>query len=623
MTARKIGQEKRAGIRHGFRAGAAVMSVSVRNSGIHGAGVAPWDSHGCLFYETKQDLLDTLIPFFKAGLELGESCLWIVSEPLTTEEAWQALRQSVPELDRYLSEQAIELTACTGWCFAGGIDDLQRVMGLLIDRLAAALARGHAGLRVSRNSGPLERPNFESIRDYEYELDNLSTARPLTILCTYPLAEIRAAELLEATHAHPVCATVRKGDWEFIETPGLKEAKAGMKRLNQHLEQEMVERSQALGVANEQLRKEIDERKRVEEELRNQKEVLEKIFDHIPVMINLMSPGNRIRLVNPEWKRVLGWTLEEIRKVNLDIVAECYPNPNDRQEVLDFIAHSNGEWKEFKTRVRDSRTLHTKWAVCHLSDGIGIGFGQDVTEQKQWEDRLKASTEQLRALSASIQAAREEERTHLARTIHDELGSAFTSLKWDLEGLDKALSNQVDPAAAEALRARIATMMKLADSTINAVRRIAWELRPSILDDLGLVEAIEWQARQFEARTGIVCRRTGLIDHVVFTQEQATAIFRIFQEALTNILRHANANRVDITMAQEAGEFSLAISDNGRGITGIEKAGLGILGMQERARLVRGNIQIHGLEGGGTTISVRVPIAGQGPGPHAQTPEKQ
>jgi signal transduction histidine kinase len=172
------------------------------------------------------------------------------------------------------------------------------------------------------------------------------------------------------------------------------------------------------------------------------------------------------------------------------------------------------------------------------------------------------------------------------------------------------------------LRAKIAAMMKLADSTIHTVRRIAWELRPSVLDDLGLLEAIEWQARQFEARTGIVCQRTVLIDNLVFNQEQATAIFRIFQEALTNILRHANANRVDITMAQQAGEFSLAISDNGKGIIGIEKSGLGILGMQERARLVGGTIQIQGVAGAGTTISVRVPITAQEPGQPAAAPEK-
>ena len=269
--------------------------------------------------------------------------------------------------------------------------------------------------------------------------------------------------------------------------------------------------------------------------------------------------------------------------------------------------------------MRSGQELATTWAIVHLSDGTRIGFGRDITQEKELEDRLRAGAEQLRALSASIQAAREEERTRVARLIHDELGSAFTSLKWDLEGLDKALSKPLDPATAAALRAKIDSMLKLADSTINTVRRIAWELRPSILDDLGLVEAIEWQARQFEARTGIVCQRRGFLDNVVFDQEQATAIFRIFQEALTNILRHANATRVDITMSQEAGEFVLSVSDNGSGITGVEKSGLGILGMQERVRLLGGKIEIHGREGAGTSIAVRVPISSEG----TPTPERE
>jgi len=163
-------------------------------------------------------------------------------------------------------------------------------------------------------------------------------------------------------------------------------------------------------------------------------------------------------------------------------------------------------------------------------------------------------------------------------------------------------------------------MKGLADSTIDTVRRIAWELRPSVLDDLGLMDAIEWQARQFETRTGILCQRSGSVDNVVFNQEQATAIFRIFQEALTNILRHAVATRIDITMTQPHGEFVLTIKDNGRGITGIEKSGLGILGMQERVRRLGGKLEMHGVAGAGTTISVRIPIAGQAPGASLQSP---
>ena len=179
-------------------------------------------------------------------------------------------------------------------------------------------------------------------------------------------------------------------------------------------------------------------------ELRKQKEVLEKIFDHIPVMINFMGPGNRSSWsigngsacwAGP-WKRYAStesWT--SLRSV--------IPTPHDRQEVLNFISEfqrPNG--RNSRLRVRDGRVLDTMWAMSHFSDGTSIGFGRDITEQKQWEDRLEASTEQLRALSASIQAAREEERTRVARLIHDELGSAFTSLKWDLESLDKLLRNR-------------------------------------------------------------------------------------------------------------------------------------------------------------------------------------
>ena len=349
----------------------------------------------------------------------------------------------------------------------------------------------------------------------------------------------------------------------------------------------------------------------MEDELRNQKEALQKIFDHIPVMINFMAAGCRMKLVNREWERTLGWTLEEIQKHDVDILAECYPNPLDQERVLNCISSSNAEWSEFKTKVRDGRVIDTSWANVHLSDGTCIGFGQDITERKQWEDRLQATAEQLRDLSASIQAGREEERTRVSRLVHDELGSAFTAWKWELEGLDAALSKPLNPPAVAALRANIAAMLRLADDTINTVRRIAWELRPSILDDLGLVEAIEWQTRQFESRSGIVCQRHDFLDDVRFNEDQSTAIFRIFQEALTNILRHAKATRVDINMTQEGAEFVLAISDNGGGIKGVEKSGLGILGMRERARLVGGTIQIHSVEGNGTTIALRIPMASQ------------
>jgi signal transduction histidine kinase len=201
----------------------------------------------------------------------------------------------------------------------------------------------------------------------------------------------------------------------------------------------------------------------------------------------------------------------------------------------------------------------------------------------------------------------------IGREIHDELGAALTSLRWDLESVDKAISQAGDQLQLQLLRERIESMIRLTDTTIGAVRRISSELRPIVLDDLGLVAAIEWQAEQFQARTGIIVHCDFSLENLDLSREQSTAIFRIFQEALTNILRHAQATSVDITTKAEAGEFVLAIIDNGRGISENEKSGsqsLGLLGTQERAHLIGGKINITGVEGEGTVITVRVPIPG-------------
>jgi PAS domain S-box-containing protein len=357
----------------------------------------------------------------------------------------------------------------------------------------------------------------------------------------------------------------------------------------------------------------ITERKRAEDALRKQNEILQKIFDNIPVMINFTDSDGRIILVNREWQQTLGWSPDEVRNEDLDVFSECYPDPKYRQEVMEFVKTATGEWVDFRTRTRDGRVIDTSWARVRLSDGTTIGIGQDITQRKRAEEQIRATSEQLRALSASLQAAREEEGTRIAREIHDELGAALTSLRWDLESFDKVISESGDRSKLQVLRERIAAMLRLTETTISTVRRISSELRPSVLDDLGLAAAIEWQVQQFQARTGIICRCDCSLENIDLSREQSTAVFRIFQEALTNILRHAQATTVDTTMKAEAGEFVLEIIDNGRGITENEKSGLqslGLLGMQERAHLIGGKINVTGVEGKGTVITVQIPISG-------------
>jgi PAS domain S-box-containing protein len=1086
------------------------MISELRKTGISIVGDAPWGTHFCHFYETKQDLLDTLVPYFKAGLESKEFCLWVVSNSdlLTVEEAKAALEQAVPDLDRHLSDGNIEILNGHDWYFENNVLKLERVTSAWDAKLKKALALGYDGLRASADTFWLADKDWKDFCHYEKQVDNWIINQPMTVLCTYPLAKSGATAVLDVVQSHQFAIARRQGEWEFVESTELMQAKREIKRLNEVLEQRVIERTGELAAANEELRREISERKRTEEALRKQKEVLQKIFDHIPVMIaffdengfikllngewertlgwsleeiqeqnldvfaelypdpreraevlNFIAAANgewaefkfrvrdgrvigttwanvrlsdgttigigqditerkqaenelreqketlqkifdhspmlisffgedgRLKLVNREWERTIGWTLEEIEAQNLDVLVECYPDPRDRRKALEFIAAANGEWGDFKVRARDGRVIGTTWANVRLSDGTSVGIGQDITERKraeealqlseerfakafhsnpdpvsiirqsdsiileindrwesvfgyireevigrtaaelnlyvnpddrlklrdlfkeqgflreqetaclgkygdvchismsaelivisdepciiflmrditqakraeealrqaeekyhgifehaiegifqttpdgqyitanpamarmlgydspqelissrtdigqqqyvaperrsdfkrlleehsvvqgfeyqayrkdgskiwvsdnvrvvrdesgavlyyegftediteqkraeeglkqsereyrglfenahdaiiifnpveeivlevnqraceiygfsrsefigmslktlskdvkhgvlqiketlergtfynfetiqhrrdgtemfldinaslveykgQWaiqsinrditerkqaEEQLKATSEHLRALSARFQSAREEEGTRIAREIHDELGAALSSLRWDLEEVEEVIAGSGEQPRLQELRKKIAAMMRLTDTTVNSVRRIASELRPTALDTLGLVEAIQLQAEQFQERTGIIVQCDCSLEKMYLTPEQSTAIFRIYQEALTNILRHAQATRVEVS-TEEEGSFVLRISDNGRGITEDEKTSqhtLGLLGMRERAHLIGGQIDIKGVDGKGTVVTVRIPIS--------------
>jgi signal transduction histidine kinase len=223
---------------------------------------------------------------------------------------------------------------------------------------------------------------------------------------------------------------------------------------------------------------------------------------------------------------------------------------------------------------------------------------------------LKTTSERLRALSASVGSAREEEGIRIARELHDELGGALTSLKWELEAVVGTVSETLDRARVGQIQHQLMTMVTVIESTIGSVRRIAADLRPSVLDDLGLLDALEWQTHQFEVRTGVSCRYECSLGDVELTKEQATAVFRILQEALTNILRHAGASSVTVEVTRESGAFVLRVWDNGRGITDqarSDRRSLGILGMHERAILVGATCEVTRGVARGTQVVVRVP----------------
>lgn len=443
------------------------MTDEKRQSGIPAVGSMKWGTHFCHFYETQQDLLDVLVPFFQTGLENNEFCIWIVSDLGSEEQARSALLQAFPGADRHLSAGNIEIIPHSKWYVVDGVFDAQRVIAGWKERLGQALANGCAGMRVNGNEAWLTESDWRNFARYEEQLDEMIANERMIVLCTYPLNVSSGSEVFEVARRHQFAIAKRYGKWEVIESPQLKQSKEDLQAFSEALEARVAERTRALEEANERVRR----------------------------------------------------------------------------------------------------------------------------------------------TSASLELAREEEGDRISREIHDQLGSALTGLRWGLDELQRSLSNISEPGTVAMLREKLSTMQRATDSTIQTVRRIASEIRPTILNDLGLIDAMEWQARDFQCRTGIECQVEFSAESVRLSAEQSTAVFRILQEALTNILRHASATRVSISMKAAGSNFILNIRDNGKGIpeSKLKSGSLGIWSMQERARLAGGTFSIVTVEGKGTTVTLQIP----------------
>ena len=571
------------------------MATALRKTGISVVGEMPWGTHFCHFYETKQDLLDTLVPYFKAGLESKEFCLWVVSnsELITVEEAKEALEQAVPDLDRHLSDENIEILDGHDWYLERNVLNLERVRSAWDAKLNQALARGYDGLRASADTFWLAEKDWKDFFAYEKQVNDWITDQSMTVLCTYPLAKSGAAEVLDVVRAHRFAIARRQGEWEVIETPELIQAKAEIKRLNEELEQRVIERTSEL--------------KQSESRLAQAQRVA-----HVGYWERNIDTGEIIW--SDETYRIFGLQPQEPIKNFEELI-----HPEDRPVQVEATARTlRGEHYDVEYRVvrpdGEVRLIHSQGEAMPNESGRprrAFGTLQDVTELKRTEAKLKETSEQLRALSASLESAREEEATRIARELHDELGATLSILRWDLEDAVEVISESTDLSLFADLRKRIDGMIELTDTTLNAVRRIVSELRPIVLDELGLSEAIEWQLQMFQSRTGIISRCECLLENLDLKREQSNAVFRILQEALTNVLRHAQATEVEVRLKEDVGELTLTITDNGRGITEEEKSGahsLGLLGMRERAHLLDGKIDIRGTEGKGTVVTLRLPI---------------
>jgi signal transduction histidine kinase len=243
------------------------VPTALRDTGISVVGSVPWGGHFSIFYETRSDLLDTVARYFRVGLANNEACLWVISDPMTKNEARSALQRSIADSDRHLAARSIEILSSHEWYVKRGRIDPRRIIRGWRAKLRTALDRGCEGLRVCGDVSWAEREHWQDICDYESKLHAALANCRMIALCAYPLAKGRATDILEITKLHQHTVARRKGHWEIVQTPELKVAKQELQELNQELEQRVTERTRRLEAANEELRAQVAERRRAEEQL--------------------------------------------------------------------------------------------------------------------------------------------------------------------------------------------------------------------------------------------------------------------------------------------------------------------------------------------------------------------
>ncbi|MCA1555288.1 MAG: histidine kinase [Acidobacteria bacterium] len=395
-------------------------------------------------------------------------------------------------------------------------------------------------------------------------------------------------------------------------------------------------------------------RRRAESLLRQAETDYRRIFENAITGIYQTTVSGRYVTANPMLARMFGHESPEELMAEAEqeetLKRSFYVQEGRRDEFIRLVDEQNAVTGfESEIYLREGGRLWIAEHALAIRDAEGklIGFQGttiDITDRKRAEEALlkahdelehrvaertadlaqtnealqeeiaerRRIEENLRALSAHLQQVREAERTRIAREIHDDLGQMLTALMLDLSWLEDKVTKPRETATRNQLAEKIEQMSKLVGKTMDTVRTIAAELRPGVLDELGLKAAIEWQCADFHKRTGIKCDLlTELGEVALVDRATATAVFRILQESLTNVLRHAKATDVMLGLDVGADNLVLEIRDNGRGITEADMTdprSLGILGMRERAGAVGGTVDITGADGEGTRVTVRMPL---------------
>jgi len=356
--------------------------------------------------------------------------------------------------------------------------------------------------------------------------------------------------------------------------------------------------------------RDLTERINAQAQIQKEKELSDSIINSLPGLFYLIDESGKYIRWNKLKEEISGYTANEMSRMNSLDFFEGEEKELVRQRIKEGITKGVTDIEAHLVTKKGKKILFyfAGIAIDYEGKKCLMGTGIDISDRKKAEQELEESYKAIRKLTEHLQNIREEERAHIAREIHDELGQQLTVLKMDISWINKKIGIQD-----ESVKARMKELLVMLDETVKSVRRISSELRPSLLDDLGLTAAMEWQLTEFEKRFEIKTVFKSDDAEIKLSESVKTALFRILQESLTNVARHSEAKKVTVSLNRKNGSVVLSVVDNGVGFdkqNAIGKKTLGILGMQERTSMIGGTYEISGKPGKGTRVVVTIPLVG-------------
>ncbi len=475
---------------------------------------------------------------------------------------------TIKNVDRPIHKDQLEILDARDWYLKSGRFDLEEVLEGWIKKENRAIKRGFDGLRLAGNTSWLKKRMWKNFSSYERAVDNLIGKYRMIAVCSYSLSQCQPFEVLDVVNNHIFSLIKHHGKWEFIENALHRRTEKKIARLSKAVSQSID------GIA---------------------------IYDLALKLI----------YVNEAFAQMHGYSPEEMIGMKVADLHDEEQVDEYKKDITEII--TKGWWKGKIGKLRkDGTTFPSYISATLLKDEQGkptniLTICRDITERKKAEEELKNTQESLRGLARHLQSLREEEKRRIARELHDDLGQALTVLKMRVSSIYKKL-----PKMQTSLLKSTKTLFQDIDNIINKIKEITSALKPSLLDEFGLIPAIEAHVKEFQVQTGIDCELSLSFEEkdIDIVEDLSQTIFRILQESLTNVARHAEATKVKIDLKKEDGLLLLKIKDDGKGITEAQISdpkSFGIIGIKERILSWDGEFKIEGSRRKGTTISLKIP----------------